>query len=90
MKHKVGIIGAGIAGICMCKQLLDKEIDDIKIFEQRSDIGGIWDYDPNPNAENALYESLTTSDGGPGLRALGWASAGRLRAGQPGHIEAMA
>ena len=61
MPAKVGIIGAGVCGLCCAKQLLEQTNCQVTIFEEKAWIGGLWNYNPNPNAKNALYESLRTN-----------------------------
>jgi cation diffusion facilitator CzcD-associated flavoprotein CzcO len=39
---KVGIIGAGMSGICMAAKLLGAGIDSFTIFEKADEIGGTW------------------------------------------------
>ena len=58
---RVAIVGAGLCGLCMTKQLIDKGVNDITVFEQKDHIGGLWSYDPNPNSSNTMYASLTTN-----------------------------
>ncbi|GAB7337650.1 hypothetical protein MBLNU457_g2945t1 [Dothideomycetes sp. NU457] len=44
----VAIIGAGPSGLATAKYLLaEKRFKRIDIFEQRTRVGGAWDYDPN-------------------------------------------
>jgi cation diffusion facilitator CzcD-associated flavoprotein CzcO len=40
--HRVGIVGAGIAGIGMSKRLLDAGITDFTIWERNGSVGGTW------------------------------------------------
>lgn len=45
MKIRVGVIGAGAAGLCAGRHLIKlPEKYDFTIFEQTSDIGGTWNY----------------------------------------------
>jgi len=39
---RVGIIGAGMSGLCMAMKLLDDGIDSFVIYEQADDVGGTW------------------------------------------------
>lgn len=39
---QVGIIGAGMSGLCMAMKLLDEGIDSFVIYEQADDVGGTW------------------------------------------------
>ncbi|KAI9880920.1 MAG: hypothetical protein M1830_009988 [Pleopsidium flavum] len=44
----IAIIGAGPAGIATAKYLLaEKAFEKIDIFEQRSTVGGVWNYSPD-------------------------------------------
>ena len=61
MQTKIGIIGASVSGLCCAKQILEQRNCQVTVFEQNAWIGGLWHYDPNPNANNALYESLRTN-----------------------------
>ncbi|GAA3732520.1 NAD(P)-binding domain-containing protein [Leifsonia bigeumensis] len=54
--RKVGIIGAGAAGICSAKYLLASGLD-VTLFETGSMIGGLWVYD-NDNDRSSAYASL--------------------------------
>jgi dimethylaniline monooxygenase (N-oxide forming) len=54
--RKVGIIGAGAAGICSAKYLLAAGLD-VTLFEAGSMIGGLWVYD-NDNGRSSAYASL--------------------------------
>ena len=39
---RVGIIGAGMSGLCMAMKLQDAGIDSFVIYEQADDVGGTW------------------------------------------------
>lgn len=39
---RVGIIGAGMSGLCMAVKLLDEGIDSFVIYEQADEVGGTW------------------------------------------------
>lgn len=57
---KVCVIGAGPSGLTTIKQLLD-EGHDVRCFEKGSDIGGIWQRNPDPAAdaeEMKVFDSL--------------------------------
>ncbi|KAH6840828.1 hypothetical protein B0I37DRAFT_418826 [Chaetomium sp. MPI-CAGE-AT-0009] len=46
----VAIIGAGPCGLASAKYLLaQKTFDKIDIFEQQSEVGGVWNYSPRPS-----------------------------------------
>ena len=44
------IIGAGFAGICMGKRLLDEGIDNFRIFDKAPKVGGTWYWNSYPGA----------------------------------------
>ena len=57
---KVCVIGAGPSGLTTIKQLLD-EGHEVRCFEKGSDIGGIWQRNPDPTAdaeEMKVFDSL--------------------------------
>jgi len=58
-KHKIVIIGAGFAGICIAIKLKTQGIDDFVIFEKADRLGGTWRDNTYPGAEcdipSALY-----------------------------------
>ena len=65
---KVAIIGAGVCGILSARHL--KDVADIKVYESKEDIGGIWLYtefsernhpDLGSNAYYNLYKNLHSS-----------------------------
>ena len=58
---RICIIGAGLSGLCAAKHLKQKGFRNITIFENTSRVAGVWNYDPDPNAPNALYHNLTTN-----------------------------
>ncbi|KAF8538837.1 hypothetical protein BDD12DRAFT_126903 [Trichophaea hybrida] len=44
---RVAIIGAGASGLVAARALLEQKcFDTIDVFEQRSDVGGVWNYTP--------------------------------------------
>ncbi len=47
---RVGILGAGAAGLCMGIQLLDAGIDTFTIFERSDGVGGTWRDNTYPGA----------------------------------------
>jgi cation diffusion facilitator CzcD-associated flavoprotein CzcO len=49
-RPRVGIIGAGAAGLCMAIQLLDAGIDSFTIFERSDGVGGTWRDNTYPGA----------------------------------------
>lgn len=54
MALRVGIIGAGFAGLVTCKVLRDFGFD-VHVFEQDSEVGGVW-------ASSRRYPGLTTQN----------------------------
>lgn len=54
--HRVAVIGAGAAGLCTAKHLIDKGITPV-IFEIGTQIGGLWVYE-NDNELSPAYRSL--------------------------------
>uniref|UniRef100_A0A914C713 Flavin-containing monooxygenase n=1 Tax=Acrobeloides nanus TaxID=290746 RepID=A0A914C713_9BILA len=61
MSKTIGIIGAGPAGICAARRCYEAGYKDIKVFEQASDLGGIWLYSPEINGYSSMYEKLNTN-----------------------------
>ncbi|KAJ5251375.1 hypothetical protein N7489_001785 [Penicillium chrysogenum] len=46
--RRVAVIGAGPSGLAAVKYLLaEKYFDKIEVFEQRSSVGGVWNYSPS-------------------------------------------
>ncbi|KAJ5958150.1 uncharacterized protein N7479_005300 [Penicillium vulpinum] len=46
--RRVAVIGAGPSGLAAVKYLLaEKCFDQIEVFEQRSSVGGVWNYSPS-------------------------------------------
>ncbi len=54
--RRVAIIGAGAAGLCAAKHLLEVGID-VTIFEIGSHVGGLWVYQ-NDSGRSAAYKTL--------------------------------
>ncbi|KXX77578.1 Thiol-specific monooxygenase [Madurella mycetomatis] len=47
---RIAVIGAGPCGLAAAKYLIAQQaFDKVVIFEQRSDVGGVWNYSPNPS-----------------------------------------
>lgn len=69
---RAAVIGAGVAGLCMARELL-REGHRVVIFEKADRVGGMWIYDPriesdplgsDPTREivhSSLYRSLRTN-----------------------------
>ena len=49
-KPRVGILGAGAAGLCMAIRLKDLGLDDLTIFEKSDGVGGTWRDNTYPGA----------------------------------------
>lgn len=56
MGKSIGIIGAGAAGICGAKHMLE-EGADVTVYEIGSNIGGMWVYQ-NDNGRSSAYKTL--------------------------------
>jgi dimethylaniline monooxygenase (N-oxide forming) len=55
-KRRVAIIGAGAAGVCSAKYLLEAGLN-VEIYEIGTQIGGLWVYG-NDNGRSSAYASL--------------------------------
>ncbi len=55
-KRSIGIIGAGAAGICGAKHMLEEGCD-VTVYEIGSHIGGMWVY-KNDNGRSSAYRTL--------------------------------
>lgn len=55
--RRFAVIGAGAAGLCCAKKLLESGFQDVTIFEIGSQIGGLWCY-RNDNNRSAAYRTL--------------------------------
>ena len=57
---RVGIIGAGPAGLCSAAQLLKLGYNNFKVFEKAGSIGGTWRYSENPydDRSSSMYQNL--------------------------------
>ncbi len=56
-ERRYAIIGAGAAGLCSAKYLLEAGARDVTIYEKGSQIGGLWCYE-NDNGYSAAYKTL--------------------------------
>lgn len=55
---KIAVIGAGPSGLAVAKYLLaEKAFDKIDIYEQQSEVGGVWNYNPNIAGEVAVPQT---------------------------------
>jgi cation diffusion facilitator CzcD-associated flavoprotein CzcO len=59
MPKRVAVIGGGAAGLITSKVLRDAGLS-VKLFERRSDIGGVWRYG-DASAPTPMYRSLVTN-----------------------------
>jgi cation diffusion facilitator CzcD-associated flavoprotein CzcO len=57
-QHRVVIIGAGSAGLCMGVQLKKVGIDDFLILEKGDGVGGTWNWNQYPGAECDVQSHL--------------------------------
>jgi cation diffusion facilitator CzcD-associated flavoprotein CzcO len=69
---KVGVIGAGAAGLATAKELI-REGHKVTVFEQAMQVGGLWVYDPEVDSDllgvephrkrvhSSMYASLRTN-----------------------------
>lgn len=56
-RRRYAVIGAGVAGLCAAKYLLEAGFEDVTIFEIGTQIGGIWCYE-NDNGMSSAYSTL--------------------------------
>jgi cation diffusion facilitator CzcD-associated flavoprotein CzcO len=61
-QHRLVIIGAGSAGLCMGVQLKQAGIDDFVILEQADGVGGTWYWNTYPGAECDVESHLYSFD----------------------------
>lgn len=54
---RYAVIGAGAAGLCMAKYLIQEGIEDVTVFEIGSQIGGLWCFE-NDNGLSSAYKTL--------------------------------
>ncbi|SFU26566.1 flavin-containing monooxygenase [Paraburkholderia aspalathi] len=55
--RRFAVIGAGAAGLCCAKNLIQAGFEDVTIFEIGSQIGGVWCY-RNDNERSSAYRTL--------------------------------
>lgn len=55
---RIAIVGAGSAGMAMAKQILELGggLIHFVLFERRSEVGGIWQYDATPSEGHLAWE----------------------------------
>jgi cation diffusion facilitator CzcD-associated flavoprotein CzcO len=59
--RRVAVIGAGISGLAAAKCLLDEKLVPV-VFEQATEIGGVWNYHEElPAGGGVMYRSLRTN-----------------------------
>ena len=56
-RKRVGVIGAGAAGLCAARRSLSAG-HDVLVIEQQHDVGGVWLYSPHADAFSALYDNM--------------------------------
>ena len=54
---RIAVLGAGAAGLCVSKTLLERGFRDITVFEIGTKIGGMWCY-KNDNQRSSAYRTL--------------------------------
>lgn len=60
-RRRVAVIGAGVSGLAATKCLLDEGLEPV-VYEQRSEIGGLWHYhEALPDGGGVMYRSLHTN-----------------------------
>lgn len=55
--RRYAVIGAGVAGLCCAKYLVEAGFEDVTIFEIGTQIGGLWCYN-NDNKQSSAYRTL--------------------------------
>ncbi len=55
--RRIAVIGAGAAGLCCAKYLLQDGFEDLTVFEIGTQIGGLWCYQ-NDNGLSSAYRTL--------------------------------
>lgn len=55
--RRIAVIGAGAAGLCCAKYLVQDGFEDVTIFEIGTQIGGLWCYQ-NDNGLSSAYRTL--------------------------------
>ena len=57
LNKRIAILGAGAAGICAAKYMLEAGFTDVTVFEIGTHIGGMWCYE-NDNGLSSAYRTL--------------------------------
>lgn len=62
MVKRVAVVGAGIGGLAAIKHCLEEDLDPV-CFELRADLGGLWNYSPDPpgGRPNVLKTTLANA-----------------------------
>ncbi|KAK3325848.1 FAD/NAD(P)-binding domain-containing protein [Apodospora peruviana] len=70
--RKIAIIGAGPSGLTAAKYLTAQgAFDSIVIFEQQSEVGGVWNYSPRPSQILHVPQTSAFCPPDPPLRSRG-------------------
>ncbi len=59
LMRRAAVVGAGAAGLCAAKRLLERDIE-VTVFELGTRVGGLWVYD-NETGRSPAYASLHTN-----------------------------
>ncbi|XP_065663234.1 dimethylaniline monooxygenase [N-oxide-forming] 2 [Hydra vulgaris] len=54
------IIGAGWSGLLACKYAKEENLQ-VRVLETRDDLGGVWNFSPDPNVVTVMKNTCTTS-----------------------------
>lgn len=69
---RIAVIGAGPCGLAAAKYLIAQQaFDRVVIFEQQSDVGGVWNYSPNPSGTLHVPQESADCVPDPPLRSPG-------------------
>lgn len=58
--HDVIVVGAGFSGLVCCKHALENDLS-VLVLEKQEDLGGIWNYSPDPDRPSVYKSTITTS-----------------------------
>lgn len=53
------VVGAGFSGLMCCKHALENDLS-VLVFEKQEDLGGIWNYSPDPDRSSVYKSTITT------------------------------
>jgi len=60
-RRRVAVIGAGVSGLAAAKCLLNEGLEPV-VYEQASQIGGLWNYDEAlPDGGDVMHRPLRTN-----------------------------